>query len=52
MNVINVLRSAYGSNKKIFVIALLIIVAVVIVGCTTGQAGTAPSGPIGGGCGG
>jgi len=49
----NFLKISYRINKKIFFIALLIITALVVVGCTTGQAGgTAPSGPIGGGCGG
>lgn len=49
--VINLLRQVYNSNKKLFVVAVLIIATIVVVGCTTGNvAAPAPSGPIGGGC--
>lgn len=50
--IVNFLKIAFITNKKIFSISLLIIVVLVIVGCTTGQSGiSAPSGPIGRGCG-
>ena len=48
--VISLLKTLYSSNKKLFIIAVLVIAAFVLVGCSA-QGGSAPSGPIGGGCG-
>ncbi len=51
--VINLLKMLYKNNKKVFVIAVLVIATIVIVGCATGNAAappSGPSGPIGGGC--
>ena len=49
--IINLLKAIYYRNKLFFVIALIAIL-VFLVGCTTqGGPPSAPSGPIGGGCG-
>ncbi len=48
--IISLLKTLYNSNKKLFIVAVLVIAAFVIVGCSS-SAGSAPSGPIGGGCG-
>jgi hypothetical protein len=52
---ISFLKNLYAVNKKWFVIALVVIALMVVVGCTTNSSGyatSAPTGPIGGGCGG
>ena len=48
---ISLLKTLYSGNKKMFVIALLIIAAFVIVGCSAQGGSAPPTGPIGGGCG-
>ncbi len=48
---VNWLKTVYSINKKMFVVSILIIVAFVLIGCSS-SAGSAPSSPyIGGGCG-
>jgi len=42
----------YMTNKYKIMLALLIVLASFIVGCTTGGGSPSPTGPIGGGCGG
>ncbi len=52
MSGVEFFRNLYRSNKKWFVISILIVAVLVVVGCTAGQGGAPPpSGPIGGGCG-
>ena len=55
MNVLlNTLKTLYKTNKKLFIVAIIVIVAFVIIGCSSNagySGGQAPSGPIGGGCG-
>ena len=47
---INLLKILYRSNKKLFIVAVLVIAAIFLVSCSS-SGGSAPSGPIGGGCG-
>ena len=49
-NLVDLLKAVYFKNKLLFVIALVVI-ALVIVGCTSQGGGSPPQGPIGGGCG-
>jgi len=50
MVLVNTLKMLYGRNKLFFVIAIAVL-ALFLVGCSSQGAGSAPSGPIGGGCG-
>jgi len=47
---INLLKILYSRNKLVFVLAVIAL-TLILAGCSS-QAGSAPSGPIGGGCGG
>lgn len=49
--IINLLKTLYQTNKKWFVVALVITIAFVLVACSSTSGGAPPSGPIGGGCG-
>ncbi|MFQ5474462.1 MAG: hypothetical protein ACE5DM_01370 [Candidatus Nanoarchaeia archaeon] len=54
MNAIEMFKIMYRSNKKLFVIAVLVVAALVLIGCssgTTGSAGAPSSQFVGGGCG-
>ncbi len=47
---INLLKVLYCKNKIWFIVAILVIAVLVISGCAQPDYGSAPSGPIGGGC--
>jgi predicted component of type VI protein secretion system len=46
------LKNLFFVNKRYFILVLLVIMALALIGCSTGQAAAPPSGPVGGGCGG
>ncbi len=50
--IINLLKTSYRINKRLFIVVVLVIAAFLLIGCSS-SAGSAPapSGPIGGGCG-
>lgn len=49
---INMFKTMFKTNKKLFIIALLVVAAFVLIGCTsTGDTAAPSSQYIGGGCG-